>query len=123
MKTVIYLAHKIRDPRGPYWMNKHIQEAAAVSIELWRMGAATICPGLNTYLFDGVLPDEIWLKGDLEIITRCDAVVMHPNWPTSEGAKLERMFAIEKEIEVFDWATEQERIQEFIKQGSHNSEE
>ena len=111
---LLYLAHKIRDPRGPWWMQEHIREAEGVSLRLWMMGAAVICPGKNTLWFDGAAPDDVWLNGDLEMISRCDAVVMSPNWVTSEGAKHEREFAVSKGVPVFDWATQQVQIARFI---------
>lgn len=115
---VIYLAHKIRDPRGPWWMQQHIRDAESVALELWKMGAAVICPGKNTFLFDGAADDSLWLTGDLEIIKRCDAVVMHSNWTTSVGAQAERRFAINNNIPVFYWTDAgYEDVAHFVREG------
>jgi len=48
---------------------------------------------MNTAFMDGVCPDEVWLKGDLEILQRCDAICMLHNWEESSGAKVEHDFA------------------------------
>lgn len=114
---LIYVAHKIRDPRGPYWMREHVKQGEAVALALWNMGAAVICPGKNTMWFDGAAPDAVWLNGDLEMIRRCDAVVMAPNWKTSNGARGEMDFALERHIPVFYWETDQATIRAFIEDG------
>ncbi len=115
---LIYVAHKYRDKRGPYWTKMHIQEAADVAVNLWRMGAAVICPGLNTFFFDGSIRDGCsepeWFLGDLEMVRRCDAVVLSPNWITSQGAEREKQEALSHGIPVFEWAHGREPIQEFI---------
>ena len=69
---------------------KNIRLAEELAIQVWRFGAVAICPHKNTALFGGLCPDETWLKGDLEIIRRCDALLMTPNWRRSEGARIER---------------------------------
>jgi nucleoside 2-deoxyribosyltransferase len=111
---LLYVAHKIRDPRGPWFMLQHMREGEAVALALWQMGAAVICPGKNTEFFDGAAPDEVWLKGDLEMVKRCDAVVMSPNWTTSKGAHGEKEFAEEIGKPVFYWPQDRATISEFI---------
>lgn len=82
---------------GPYRgdVSGNIERAKQVAIRLWKLGYAVVCPHLNTAHFDGICPDETWLKGDLEIMSRCDAVYMMAGWDTSAGAKAERAAAIE----------------------------
>lgn len=113
---VVYLAHRIRDPRGIYYHQQNIERAAAIALRLWQMGFAAICPGLNTLNFDGSAPDDVWLKGDIAIMRRCDAVVMAPGWQTSVGAKGEREHALKCGIPVFDWSTQKVEIEAFAKQ-------
>ena len=36
---------------------------------------------------------EQYIEGDLDILSRCDAVVMLPDWKESNGAKIERSYA------------------------------
>ena len=44
---------------------------------------------MNTAFMDGAAHDSVWLDGDLEMLRRCDIVVMLPNWEQSEGATAE----------------------------------
>jgi hypothetical protein len=38
---------------------------------------------------DGVATDEVFLEGTMELLRRCDAVVLVPNWRDSAGAQAE----------------------------------
>jgi hypothetical protein len=94
---------------GPYRAStesgvvQNIRNAEAVAIELWKMGYAVICPHKNTALFGGLAPDEVWLKGDLVMMERCDVIVCTPDWRKSSGARDEVKRAIECDIPVYQW--------------------
>jgi len=83
-----------------YGINQNIAAAEAVAMKYWRKGYAVICPHKNTAHFDGGMPDETWLNGDLQILSRCDVIVMMKNWGKSEGARSELTFAKIRGIEV-----------------------
>ena len=68
---------------------ENIRKAEQVAIKYWQKGYVVICPHLNTRLFDGVLDDDVWLKGYLEILKRCDVIIMMKQWQKSIGASLE----------------------------------
>lgn len=84
-----------RDVAGPYRLypgrtsEQNIRQARDIAIDLWNAGHTAICPHLNTSNFenDTRLPDEAFLAGDLEILARCDAVVLTPDWEMSQGAR------------------------------------
>ena len=80
---------------GPYRADtiagvvRNIRNAEAVAIEYWQKGYAVICPHKNSSLLDGLADDSVWLEGDLEILSRCDLIVLVPGWEKSEGVKAE----------------------------------
>ena len=87
---------------GPYraetisgiWENiMAARKATAMLVKATDQRAAFIVPHLNTMLMDGLQPDDYFLKADLEILKRCDAIYMLPGWRTSEGARREYEFA------------------------------
>ena len=84
---------------GPYraghgrTVRENIRSAEIVALKYWKLGYAVICPHLNTAFFDGEAEDSIWLEGDLEILRRCDVIVLMKNWHESSGAKEERRLA------------------------------
>jgi len=113
---VLYVAGKYRDPRGVYFIWKNIETARDVAVHLWQMGAAVICPHANTSFFDGSCPDERWLGGDLELLARCDGVVMLPGWEQSAGAVGEWQAAQNHGLQVFYWKDGESihRLQEWL---------
>ena len=99
MQKVAYIA-------GPYRAKKYydviqnIYAASEVAVKYWLKGYAVICPHKNTALFDGLAPDKVWLEGSIEIMRRCDVVVMMTGWERSEGAKTEHAEAVKLGKEV-----------------------
>jgi hypothetical protein len=79
---------------------KNIRSAEEVALRYWLKGYAVICPHKNTALLDGAAPDEVWLNGDLEILSRCDVIIMAPGWENSRGACAELDFALDRGLEV-----------------------
>ena len=78
----------------------NIEQAPQEAIKWWMDGYATICPHCNTAYMDGVVPDSVWLDGDIEILLRCDIVVMLPGWEDSLGAVEEHNIALSNDKEV-----------------------
>ncbi|HPQ72294.1 MAG TPA: DUF4406 domain-containing protein [bacterium] len=80
---------------GPYRGRTHndvaqnIAAAREVAAHLWSLGYAVICPHLNSAFMSGVAPEETFLRGGIEILRRCDLVVLVPNWHASQGTTLE----------------------------------
>ena len=97
---VVYVAGPFRGPNN--WdIEENIRRAERLALEVWRSGAACICPHTNTRFFQGAADDAVWLDGDIEILNRCDAVVMTEDWQRSSGARAEEKHARENNIPVF----------------------
>lgn len=93
-RPVVYIAGPFRSKHNPHGYNfweqeRNIRTAEAVALTVWELGGAAVCPHLNTAHFQGALPDDVWLAGDLDILRKCDVVVLTPGWNTSEGAQAE----------------------------------
>jgi len=65
---------------------ENIRRAEKYALKYWSLGYAVFCPHMNTALFDGAEPDEVWLNGGLEFLRRSDVVVCIPGWENSEGS-------------------------------------
>lgn len=89
---VVYIAGPFRAANA-WEVEQNIRRAEAVALGVWQAGWVALCPHLNTHHFQGVLPDETWLTGDLELLYRCDVVLTVPGWELSEGARAEVKFA------------------------------
>lgn len=99
---IVYLAGKYSGD-----IEANIDYARDLAIELWEEGYTVICPHLNTAHFetDCDLTYEEYLQGDFEIILRCDAVVMMPNWRDSAGATQEYEWAMRHSVPVYEYPT------------------
>jgi hypothetical protein len=105
--VLIYVAGPVRSTstampgQQDFWgIMQNNMRAMALAREVWARGAAAVSPHGNTIFFQNTLPDEVWLDGDLEILYRCDAVLMTPDWERSAGAREERKFALQHGIPV-----------------------
>lgn len=108
---VAYVAGPFRGPDA-WAIEQNIRRAEEIALQLWKRGFAVVCPHANTRFFQGAAPDDVWLRGDLEILSRCDCIVMTPEWYRSAGAREEHRFAEERGIPIFysvyqavTWAT------------------
>jgi nucleoside 2-deoxyribosyltransferase len=111
---MIYVAGPFR-ANNSWSMEQNIRRAEAIALELWLLGAAVLCPHANTRFFQGAAPDDVWLTGDLEMLGRCDAVVLAENWEKSSGTKAEIDYARLHNIPVFEWNKDRDAVVKWIR--------
>jgi nucleoside 2-deoxyribosyltransferase len=102
---VIYIAGPFR-AEHQWAQEQNIRRAEELSLQVWRAGAVALCPHLNTRFFQGAAPDSVWLTGDLELLKRCDAILMVLGWEKSIGARSEREAAIRSGLPVLSDITD-----------------
>jgi len=80
---------------GPYTganhneVHENIENARRVAVELWRLGYAVICPHLNSAFMSGVVDESVFYAGGIEMLRRCDLVVLVGKWEESTGTMRE----------------------------------
>ena len=79
---------------------QNIRRAEEISLAIMKLGAAVFCPHTQARFFNGEMPWEEWIKRDLEVLSRCDAIFMIPNWKNSKGATAEHAFAKEHGMKI-----------------------
>ena len=84
-KKLAYVAGPYRAPTAAQRQD-NIHRARKAAEALWKRGYAVLCPHLNSANMDGLVDDEIFLQGCLEMVRRCDLVWLLPGWRESEGA-------------------------------------
>jgi len=85
---LIYVAGKYRGKTEAEIFD-NIIHARNAAYRLWEKGYAVICPHLNSAFMGNPAIDDHFIKGDLEILSRCDAIYMLRNWLDSDGARRE----------------------------------
>ena len=116
---LVYIAGPFRADTA-WQIECNVRKAEELSLMVWRLGAACICPHTNTRFFDGAAPDEVWLDGYIEILKRCDAVLLvgGSEWKSSRGTRYEINKAEELGLPVFteiaflaDWLAVRKRME------------
>lgn len=97
---VIYIAGRYRGPHA-WAVEQNIRAAAEVAARVWAAGLVALCPHTNAAHMEGAATDEQFLAGTLELMRRCDAVLLVPGWSTSAGTKAEVVEAMRIGLPVF----------------------
>lgn len=98
---VVYVAGPFR-AASTWLIEKNIRKAEELAWDVWAAGFTALCPHTNTRFYQHSLPDEVWLEGDLELLRRCDVVLLVPGWETSSGTKVEKEEALANGIPVVE---------------------
>ncbi len=102
-KFVIYVAGPYR---APTWggVKKNVADAMDVAAELLEAGYTVICPHSMTHGFEMYgLANDVFLESDLELVRRCDALVMLPGWQSSRGSRAEHELATSLDKHITYW--------------------
>lgn len=100
---LVYVAGPYRAPTG-WGIDLNIQAARRLGADVALAGGFPIVPHANTAHYDGLCPDSFWLDGDLELLSRCDALVLREGWQSSSGTRAEEAKARRDHIPVFERA-------------------
>lgn len=85
---LVYVAGSYRAPTA-WGVEQNIRRAAEVAARIWAAGLVAVCPHLNSAHMEGVATDAQFLAGTLEMLRRCDAVILVPGWELSAGSRAE----------------------------------
>lgn len=104
MHPLIYVAGSYRAATREA-ISENIEAARQVGIKCARRGWYPVIPHTNTAHMETEVPgsdDEFWLSGTLELMTRCDAVVVVAGSENSAGTRGEIEKARRFQIPVFE---------------------
>ncbi len=85
---LVYIAGPYRG-KSEAEVHDHIQAARSYAVRVWQAGAVAVCPHLNTAFMGGAVEDSAFLKGAVELMSRCDAVLAIPGHERSKGSLVE----------------------------------
>ena len=104
---MLYIAGKYRS-NSTDGVKENIRVARAYAEKYWKLGYAVICPHTNSGLMESDVPEQLFMEGDLEIIKRCDVIVMLPGWIESAGSRAEHELAIQCKLHIiYEFTAEQ----------------
>jgi len=88
---LIYIAGPFSAPTRE-GVERNIERAALVGVEVARLGAMPVIPHCNTAhpAFEHVQPYDFWIAGTLSLMLSCDAVLLMAGWEHSNGARGEK---------------------------------
>lgn len=93
----------ISGPYSSYWFFGrllNIYRSWKIAKHLWKAGYAVLCPHTNTAFMDEIDYGK-FIVGDLEMLCRCDSILMLKDWRESKGARLEHSCAESVGMPVF----------------------
>lgn len=85
---LVYIAGPYRGP-NTWAIEQNIRRAEDAAALVWKAGLAALCPHANSRHMDGVTSDDNFLAGTLEMMRRCDAVLVLEGWLKSSGSQSE----------------------------------
>jgi len=98
---IVYIAGPYRGKTDDE-VYENIQQARRYTKKYLQQGYAVFCPHLNTAFFSGVVHEDHFIQMGLEILSRCDILVLIPGWIASGGSQTERRFAFANNIEIIE---------------------
>lgn len=99
MKTV-YVAGPYRG-KTPWDVEQNIRNAEKLAFRVASAGLVPVCPHSMYRYFDKTCTDTFWLEATLELLRRCDALMLEARWLQSSGSIGEYKLAVETGIPVF----------------------
>ena len=97
---VVYVAGPISAETG-HQVEMNIRAAEEVARDLLNLGFAPICPHSFERFHQGLLDHDDWMRVDLEILSRCDAIFMVHGWEGSKGSMTELNWAHQNDYPIF----------------------
>jgi hypothetical protein len=82
----------------PWQIEQNVRVAEEMAFKVARLGGWPVCPHTNTRFFFGAVPTSLAYAGTLEMMRRCDVVLVHKDWPNSTGCCTEVNDAGERKI-------------------------
>jgi len=104
---IVYIAGPFRG-KTAWQIAENVRNAERIGLEVAKQGAMPLIPHANTAHFHGTLEDQFWLDGTLELLRRCDAIMLCPGWEKSVGSQEERaeMYRLKRPVFQFQLANQ-----------------
>lgn len=101
---------------GPYrganaWeVEQNIQRAEAIAADVFETGHYPLCVHTMYRNFDGTMTGQFWLDATMEMMRRCDVVLILPHSDNSEGTRGEMLEAMARRIPILHYRLAKDRL-------------
>ena len=100
---LVYIAGPFTAPNA-WAIEQNVRKAEEAGLWVAEHGAMPIISHANTRFFTGLCTPEFWYAGTMELLRRCDGIMLLPNWELSHGAFREAGEAERLRLKVWDYA-------------------
>lgn len=83
---LVYIAGPYR-AGTPWLVEQNIRRAEELGLRVAMLGAMPVIPHSMCRFFDGERTGQFWVDGTLELMRRCDAVMLVSGWTESVGTR------------------------------------
>ena len=97
---VVYIAGPYSGPNA-WAIEQNVRRAEEAGLFVAECGAMPIIPHTNTRFFHGLLTEAFWYAGTMELLKRCDGIMLIDRWMDSIGSKAEFEMALARKIPIF----------------------
>ncbi len=105
---LVYIAGPFRAKTK--WKNQqNIRNAENTGMEIANLQCTPIIPHAMYGNFDGEFTDNFWLNAAINLMKRCNCVVLCEGWEHSEGTLAEIEVARQHNLPVFEWNSVREK--------------
>jgi hypothetical protein len=83
---IVYVAGRFR-AANDFEVEANIRRAEALGLEVAKLGASPVIPHANTRSLHNHIGEAFMLEATLELMRRCDALVLVEGWQDSQGTR------------------------------------
>jgi len=96
----IYLAGPFRAPTA-WGVEQNVRLAEWVGMQVAEMGVLPVIPHSMFRYAHGTRTEQFWIDATLELLSRCDAILMLKGWESSEGSIGEHKAAEARQMSIY----------------------
>lgn len=100
-RPIVYIAGPYRGPHA-WAIELNIRGAEEIGFRVAQIGAVPLIPHTMYRHFQNALPDAFWLAAGIDLLRKCDAIVMGYAWRDSSGSRAEHAEALRLGLPIFE---------------------
>lgn len=118
---LVYVAGPFTAPTA-WEIEQNVRKAEEVAFFVQGLGAMPVTPHANSRFFFGTNTPRFWYEGTMELLKRCDGIIMGQRWKSSKGSVEEYNYAQSVSMPTFRYmiVEDHRRLQLWAQEPSDN---